>query len=166
LQVIEETCAILSAETSRTINRDPIAERQKIILEIIGVVAEVCPWFSICIIGKDGVNSRDAFWCRDIGHIRAEVEEVISGICWIPIQFLPCVRWVVEWSTDLNLSVSLHIYHSGLGYVLGNAIVAAKSLISESSSSPKISFNYWMAFILLVANSKSTLSTRALILAM
>jgi hypothetical protein len=93
----------LGAETSRTINRDPIAEWQESILEIISVVAEVCPWYSICIIGKDGVNSRDAFWCKDIGYIRAEVEEVISGICWIPIKFLPCVRWVVQWSTNLCL---------------------------------------------------------------
>jgi hypothetical protein len=94
--------AILSAKTSRAVNRDPITEWQQILLEIIGIVSKVGPWFSIRMMGKKVVNRRDALWCEDIGHIPAEVKEVISGICWVPVEFLPRVGWVVIWSSNLR----------------------------------------------------------------
>jgi hypothetical protein len=50
-------------------------------------------------------------------------------------------------------------------YVLGNAIVAAKSRMSDKSSNPKIALNSLIAFLFLAATSESNLSTIALMLA-
>lgn len=117
------------------------------------------------ILSKRIVNRRDTFWRKDVRHIGAEIEEIVCSISWVPIEFLPGVGWVEEWASDLNLLES-GWQAMGSRYGLGKAIVAAKSLISDRASSPKIALNSWIAFLFWLATSESNLSTIALILAM
>lgn len=73
------------APISGTVNISSGTQWQELILEVIGVVPETDPRFTMSILCKSVINSSDTCWCIDIGNIIAEVEEIVVIICWIPL---------------------------------------------------------------------------------
>jgi hypothetical protein len=119
----------------------------------------------MCIFCKSVVHGSNICWRKDICYIRTEIEKIISRVRRVPVELLPGVGRVVKWTADFNYLLAYIAQHR-VENPRGNAMVAAKSLISDRLSSPNIALNSLIAFWLFDATSESNLSTIALILAM
>jgi hypothetical protein len=131
-------------------------------LDVIGIISEISPRITITVFYQSGINSCDIGKRIDVRDIGAKVEEVIAAVSWIPVELLPSACRIIQWSSNYQ---ALAVVFGRPRYSRGNAIVAAKSLMSFKASSPKIDFSFLIAWSSPVATKLSIFSIMALMLA-
>lgn len=64
--------------------------------DVIRVVSQVLPFRPLSQWGQHGVYRSDVGGSVWVGDVLAKEPEVVRAICWIPVQFLPGICWVVH----------------------------------------------------------------------
>lgn len=93
--------AIVAAERRMTERKTSTYWIHKL-LDVIGIISEIDPWFSVSCFAQGIVDRGDALRRIQVRYIPAEIREIIAAYVRIPVQFLPCAGGIVEWTADLK----------------------------------------------------------------
>lgn len=91
---------VLRAEAFRAVVVAARAERQDDALDVRGVVAQVLPGLAARVLGQRAVDGGAGGRGARVGHVVAELEEVLVAVGRVPVDLLPGVRRVVEGPAD------------------------------------------------------------------
>lgn len=91
---------MLRAEARRAVVVAALAQREHDALHVRRVVAQVLPPLAARVARELVVHLGVVGGRVDVRHVAAEVEEVLVCACWVPVDLLPRVGWVVEWAAD------------------------------------------------------------------
>lgn len=90
----------MSPETIRAVDIATFAQRQVDFLDVIGVIAQICPGLATSVFGKGVVDSSDIGRRVNISDIGAKVPKIIVIVQGRPIELLPSSNRVVERPSD------------------------------------------------------------------